>query len=147
MDAKGRSYSGLQGKQFLQPLVVATVIPGTNAADLNIPASYIHIPSTWNGVLKSAAMYLQTGATGAGSLSVRLERSKAGTGTYSTLCTFAIGGTQASASLINGASVTETQILGGDVLRLTVGSGTIAVAATTITANFNAAFEETFVGA
>jgi hypothetical protein len=44
-------------------------------------------------------------------------------------------------------TVTETQILGGDLLRLTVGSGTIAVDAATLTAHIDLCLEETFVGA
>lgn len=147
MDAKGRSYSAVQGKQHLNRIVFAAVIAGTNASDTNIVNSFMSIPSSWNGVVKSATMYLLTGATGAGSLAVRLERSKAGTGTYSTIATFALGGTTASATAIAGTGVATTQILGGDVLRLVVGSGTIAVAATTLTAHFDVAFEESFVGA
>jgi len=143
-DTQGRSYSAF-GQQQLLVLKGDATFGGTNASTTGITGAIFKVPSTWNGVLKSLSAYIKTGGTVASAGVVALvERSLAGTGAYATIGSIAFLGTYADATVQAGGVDSTVQILGGDILRLSVKAGTVAQ---TLVATVTGAFQETFASA
>lgn len=143
-DSQGRSYSAF-GQQHLVVLGHDITIAGTNAAVAAITGCIFKIPSTWNGILKSVSAYIKTGGTVASAgIPAYVQRSLAGTGAYASIGTLAFLGTYADGAVLAGAVDSTVQILGGDIIRIAAGAGTIA---TTIVITVTGAFQESFVSA
>ena len=144
MDAQGRSYSAF-GHQQLLNMGHDVTLGGTNAAVAAITGTIFKIPSTWNGILKSVSAYIKTGGTVASAGVVGLiQRSLAGTGAYASIGTLSFLGTYADGAILAGAVDSTVTVLGGDILRLAVGAGTVAQ---TLVITVTAAFQEAFISA
>jgi len=144
MDAQGRSYSAF-GHQQLLTVGRDVTLGGTSAAVAAITGCIFKIPSTWNGVLKSVSAYIKTGGTVASAGVVGLiQRSLAGTGAYASIGTLSFLGTYADGAVFVGAVDSTVVVLGGDILRLAVGAGTVAQ---TLVITVSAVFQEAFISA
>jgi len=143
-DTQGRSYSAF-GQQTFVVMGRDATLGGTNAAVAGITGCIFKVPSTWNGILKSVAAYIKTGGTVASAGVVGLiQRSLAGTGSYASIGTLTFLGTYADATILVGAVDSSVAVLGGDILRLAVGAGTVAQ---TLVVTVTASFQEAFISA
>lgn len=143
-DTQGRSYSAF-GQQQLFTFGHGVSLAGTNAAVAGIAGCIFKVPSTWNGVLKSVSAYIVTGGTVASAGVVGLiQRSLAGTGTFASIGTLTFLGTYADATVLAGTVDSTVVVLGGDILRLAIGAGTVAQ---TLVVTVSGAFQEAFISA
>lgn len=115
------------------------VVIGTVATATQLDATKIQFP--FPAKLTAARMIFTTGATAAvASLPVTIQKSVSGTGSYSSIGTFAITGTNATSSTATATlgSGTTVNVAAGDVLAIGVAAGTNA----NQTANIDIAYEE-----
>lgn len=116
-----RTYDKLDGQPMIVQIGGTLTINGTAASATAVTGSYFRVPFACK--LVGATFAEETGATAAGP-TIHLDKSTAGTGTYSAIGTCAFG-TEASTAGKD-FTVTATELADGDQLRLELQAGTTA---------------------
>jgi hypothetical protein len=119
-DSRGRSYSDV-GSRFLFKMASNVAVSGTAASITALDTTQWRV--NFNCRVIGLSAYFKTGGTAAGPV-ILLQRSLAGTGAWTSIGTLNVG-TRAD-STGAAASVTETDLAEGDLVRFAIAAGTAA---------------------
>lgn len=117
--------------------IAGVAITGTNAAESQVAATKVVAPFPCK-VVAARRIHTTASTAAVANWNLILQKSVAGTGSYTAFGTFSVGGTEAS-GVTGTAAVTETNFAAGDVMAIALQGIT---AARNDVANFNIAYQE-----